>query len=268
MTTASTRFDAWTQGQSYDTYMGRWSREIAPRFLDWLDPAPGLDWLELGCGTGALTGVIAAQARPRSLVALDRSEPFVARARRTLAEDRVDLRVGDAAAPGLGPASRDVVASGLLLNFLPDRPAALSAWREILRPGGTLAFYVWDYPDGGLEFLRAFWTAAVAIDPAAQALTEGQRFPFCTRRDLSALVSGAGFRDVVSLGIEVPTVFASFEDFWEPFLGGAGPAPGYCDSLPSEARARLRNRLASDLGAGVGGPIRLKARAWAFRASA
>ena len=265
MSTTASRFDAWSQGRSYDAYMGRWSRGIAPRFLDWLDPAPGLDWLELGCGTGALTAAILARCAPRSLIAIDASEGFVAQARENLGEGAADLRVGDAAAPGLGPESRDVVASALTLNFLPDREGALREWRRVLRRGATLSFYVWDYPGGGLAFLRAFWRAAAELDPGAAGLTEDRRFPFCTPETLVALVSGAGYEEVACEGIEAPTVFADFEDYWAPFAAGTGPAPGYVASLEPERRERLRERLERDLG---GGPIALGARAWAVRGRA
>lgn len=268
MMSGASRHDAWAAGDSYDAYMGRWSRQIAPRFLAWLGAAPGLDWLEVGCGTGALSAAILAHGRPSSLLAIDASEGFIARARANVPDARVAFEVGDALALPAEAASKDVVASALVLNFLPDREKALSEMRRVARPGGTIGFYVWDYPGGGIAFMRAFWTAAVALDPAARDLTEDRRFPFCTAEALTLLAERAGLRAVACAPIEIPTVFKDFEDYWWPFTLGAGPAPGYCASLPPPARERLKQKLEADLPRGGDGSIPLKARAWAVRGEA
>lgn len=263
MATAS-RHDAWAAGDSYDAYMGRWSRPIAARFLDWLAMAQGLDWLELGCGTGALTQAIVRQCAPAHVLALDPSEGFLTKARETVRGPGVEFRVGSAADLSLLPrAGRDVAVAGLALNFVPDPVAALREMKRIVRPGGTVGFYVWDYPGGGIEFMRAFWTAAVALDPAARELTEDRRFPFCTRDGLLALVNEAGLAAPRIAAIESPSVFRDFDDYWTPFTLGAGPAPGYCANLSSQERERLRVRLSESLTRGEGGTIKLNTRAWA-----
>ena len=262
------RHDAWQAGDSYEAYMGRWSRQVAPNFLDWLDAPDGLDWLEVGCGTGALSAAILERAAPASLVALDASEGFVAKARADLADARADFRVGDAQALPLQNASRDVVVSALVMNFIPDRAKALAEMKRVLRPGGTLAFYVWDYPGGGMGMMRAFWQAAAALDQAAGDLTEDRRFPFCTPEGLARLAAGAGLGAAEVTAIEVPTVFRDFDDFWRPFTLGAGPAPGYCASLAPEARERLKERLREKLPRRADGSIALTARAWALKAAA
>ncbi|MCC7048833.1 MAG: class I SAM-dependent methyltransferase [Alphaproteobacteria bacterium] len=247
--------------------MGRWSRQLAPRFVDWLGAASGLEWLEIGCGTGALSAAILAQADPSNLVSIDSSEGFVATARARLADPRVAFRRGDAGALDLPAASRDVIASALVLNFLPDKPKALGEMTRVARPGGTIAFYVWDYPGGGMELMRAFWKAAARLDPAAAELTEDRRFPYCTPDGLTRLVRDAGLQAVDCAPIEAPTVFRDFDDYWRPFTLGAGPAPGYCASLSPEAQQRLRERLRADLPRKADGSIALKARAWAVRAT-
>ncbi|HMQ94697.1 MAG TPA: class I SAM-dependent methyltransferase [Amaricoccus sp.] len=262
------RHDAWAAGESYDAYMGRWSRQIAPRFLDWLDAEPGLDWLEVGCGTGALSGAILAQAAPRSLQAIDPSEGFVARAREIHADARAEFAVGDARALAAANASRDVIVSGLVLNFVPDRPRALAEMARVARPNGRVGFYVWDYPGGGIGFMRAFWTAAAALDPEARMLAEDVRFPFCTPEALVGLAREAGLAAVEATEIAVPTVFRDFADYWTPFTLGAGPAPGYCAGLAPSARERLRERLEAALPRQSDGSIRLAARAWAIRGRA
>ncbi|MBP7000751.1 class I SAM-dependent methyltransferase [Amaricoccus sp.] len=261
------RHDAWGVAESYELYMGRWSRLVAARFLDWLDPPPGLDWLEVGCGTGALAGAIRDRAAPASLTGVEPSEAFLAQARASLPEAGVRLLSGEAQALPVPDGGADVVVSGLGLNFVPDRPRALAEMRRAARPGGTIAFYVWDYPSGGLAFVDAFWKAAAALDPAAAELAEDRRFAFCTPEGLRALTEAAGLAGVDGAGIEVPTTFRDFDDFWRPFTLGAGPAPGYCATLDPAARARLEAELSRSLPRDAQGAIPLAARAWAFRGS-
>lgn len=265
--TNTSRHDAWQAGDSYEQYMGRWSRQIAPRFLDWLDAAAGLDWLEVGCGTGALSSAIVARCAPRSVVSIDPSEGFLATARANVPDRRVTFQAGDAQALPVESASKDVIASALVLNFVPDRAKALAEMRRVARPGARIGFYVWDYPGGGVAFMRAFWQAAVELDPAAAELTEDKRFPFCAPEGLRALAGSAGLAGEVK-AIEVPTVFKHFDDYWRPFTLGTGPAPGYCASLAPDARERLKERLRASLPARDDGAIHLTARAWAVRTTA
>jgi SAM-dependent methyltransferase len=181
----------------------------------------------------------------------------------------VDFRVGDAGSLASQPAgSRDVAVAALVINFISDRVGALREMQQVLRPGGTLGFYVWDYPGGGIEFMRAFWTAAVALDPTARDLTEDRRFPFCTRQGLVDLARQAGLGALEVTAIESPSVFRDFDDYWRPFTLGAGPAPGYCASLSPEARERLRQRLYDSLPRQEDGAIALGTRAWALKACA
>jgi ubiquinone/menaquinone biosynthesis C-methylase UbiE len=261
----ATRHDRWQAGDSYDAYMGRWSRRIAPRFLDWLDLPNGLDWLEVGCGTGALSAEIVAECAPRDLIGIDPSDGFLAKAREAVPDIRADFRLGDAESLALDDESRDVVVSALVLNFVADRPRALAEMRRVCRGGGTVAFYVWDYPGGGLEFLRAFWTAAVALDAEARDLTEDRRFPFCTPDALVALAEEAGLDAIECRALAAPAVFHDFDDYWRPFTLGTGPAPGYCMALSPEARENLRQRLEDTLPRREDGSIPLSARAWAVR---
>jgi SAM-dependent methyltransferase len=246
--------------------MGRWSRQVAPRFLDWLDANGDLDWLDVGCGTGALSAAILAQCAPKSLVSIDPSQGFIATARALVEDRRAQFQVGDAQSLPIESASRDVVVSALVLNFVPDKPKALAEARRVTRPGGKIGFYVWDYPGGGIELMRAFWRAATSLDPSASELSEDLRFSFCTPEGLAALARDAGLSGVDCTAIEVPTVFRDFEDYWRPFTFGTGPAPGYCAGLAPEAQQRLRERLRESLPPRGDGTIALKARAWAVKA--
>ncbi|TXL72014.1 class I SAM-dependent methyltransferase [Vineibacter terrae] len=262
------RHDAWRAGGSYDLYMGRWSRQLAPAFLDWLNPADQLDWLEIGVGTGALSEAVMARCRPASFTGMDASEAFLELARTNVADQRAAFLLGDARAVPVDSDSVDMIVSGLVLNFVPDREKALAEMKRVARNGGTVGFYVWDYPGRGMEMMRAFWEAAVALDPDARDLAEDRRFPFCNPDGLTALAEGAGLRAVDCVAVEVPTVFTDFEDYWHPFTLGAGPAPGYCMSLDPGSQQQLKERLARDLPRRPDGSIALKARAWAVRGAA
>jgi SAM-dependent methyltransferase len=264
---ATSRHDAWLAGDRYEAYMGRWSRQLAPRFLDWLEAEDGLDWLDIGCGTGALSAAIIERCHPKSLIAIDSSEGFVASARATIPDLRAEFRIGDAEAMAIATASRDVVVSALSMNFIIDRWSALGEMKRIARAGGMIGFYVWDYPNGGVEFMQAFWDAAGDLDEGARDLSEDKRFPFCTQDGLTSLMRGAGLTRVECTAIEAPTLFRDFEDYWRPFTLGAGPAPGYCASLPPEERERLKEKLSDSLPRGKDGSIAFRARAWAVKAA-
>jgi SAM-dependent methyltransferase len=267
MPQTTTRHEAWAASDSYDAYMGRWSRPVAALFLDWLARPDGLHWLDLGCGTGARTEAILRRADPASILARHPSQGFVARARSRLDDPRIEFRIADATSlSALPTGSREVAVAGLVLNFIADRAAALHELRRVVRPGGTVAFYVWDYPGGGIEFMRAFWTAATALDPAALDLTEDRRFPFCTREGLLDLARKAGLKAPEATALECPSVFPDVEDYWHPLTLGSGPAPGYCANLDPEARERLRARLSATLPRREDGSIALGTRAWAVRA--
>ena len=260
----STPNDRWLAGDAYEAYMGRWSRQVARAFVEWLQPARSANWLELGCGTGALTSTILGLCEPASITACDRSAPFVEHAREHLADARVSLLVADAEALPHREGGFDVAVSGLVLNFLPDPAATLVSIRERLRQGGTIAAYVWDYAEG-MEFLRLFWEEAAALDPAAGTLDEGKRFPLCEASALASLFRSSGLAHVTTKALEIPTDFTTFDDYWMPFLKGTGPAPGYVASLDSRNRDVLRERLERRLPAGRDGRISLRARAWAVR---
>ncbi len=160
--------------------------------------------------------------------------------------------------------SFDVVVSGLVLNFVPDSRAALSEMTRVTRPGGTVAVYIWDYADR-MELMRRFWDAAVELNPAARELDEGIRFPICNRDALAALFEDGGLEQVEGRNIDVTTRFESFDDYWSPFLGGQGPAPGYALGLASTERDALRDQLKQTLPTAEDGSISLITRAMAVR---
>jgi SAM-dependent methyltransferase len=255
--------DTWSSGAAYDGYIGRWSRPVAEAFVPWLGPRPGGRWVDVGCGSGALTGVVLGSARPAAVLGVDPSAEFIGHAAASIDDGRAEFRVGDALALPSRDRSADYVVSGLVLNFIPDPAAALAEMIRVAEVGATIAAYVWDYADG-MRMLRTFWDAAVALNPAAAELDEAVRFPLCRPEPLLDLFDAAGLTDLEHDDITVPTTFTDFDDFWSPFLSGQGPAPGYCASLSEPDLVRLRERLREDLDP-EGGPIALTARAWAIK---
>jgi len=256
--------DKWTDGDAYEVYVGRWSRKTGKKFLAWLDQAPGSRWLDLGCGTGALTSQILQDRDTKSVVGIEPSEGFLKLARQETDDSRASFLQGSGDEIPVDDGAADVVVSGLVLNFIPDKERAMAEMVRSVERGGTVAAYVWDY-SGHVQFMRYFWDAAIALDPAAREKDEGVRFPICRPAALAELFSGAGLRDVTTAAIDILTPFADFDDYWTPFLSGIAPAPGYCASLDDAARQKLKNHLIEVLPTDPDGMILMAARAWAVR---
>ncbi|WBQ06677.1 class I SAM-dependent methyltransferase [Kribbella sp. CA-293567] len=253
----------WAQGEIYESYVGRWSRLVAAEFVARLDQPAGQRWLDVGCGTGALTSTILAAAEPAEVLGVDPSEGFVGYARGAVRDRRARFEVRSAAelADEAFDGAFDVVVAGLVLNFIPDRPAALRRLRSI---GRTVAVYVWDYAEG-MQLMKYFWDAAGQVRPQDRDLDEGRSFPFCNEAGLEALFAEAGFSDIETGAIVVPTVFESFDAYWTPFLGGQGVAPAYLRSLDFDAQEAIRALVESRLPIDADGSIALTARAWSVR---
>jgi SAM-dependent methyltransferase len=256
--------DVWEAGDAYEAYVGRWSRRVAEIFVSWLDVAPALRWLDVGCGTGALTAGVLAGAAPDQVLGVDRSVPFLATAAAATADPRAVFAAGDAMALPVPGDRFEAVISGLALNFVPDPGRAAAELARAAAPGGVVAAYVWDYAEG-MTMMRLFWDAAAVVDPAAAELDEGHRFPLCRPEPLGDLWRAAGLRDVSVRPIEIPQRFTGFDDFWRPFLGGQGAAPAYLVSRPADQREAirevLRERLPDEAPA-------MTATAWAVRGAA
>jgi len=261
---ARERTDAWADAGGYEPYIGRWSRLVAREFLAWLAAEPGRTWLDLGCGTGALTHAVLAWQAPRRVLAADRSFGYVSAARAWATGTTARFVVADARELPVQHAACDVAVSGLVLNFVPEPARMIAAMARALRPGGLLALYVWDYR-GRMELLRYFWDAAAELDEAAGELDEGRRFPLCQPEVLRVLLASQDLVDVEVRALEVPTRFRDFDEYWAPFLGGQGPAPGYVAGLDEPGRARLRELVRARLPREADGSIGLVARAWAVR---
>jgi SAM-dependent methyltransferase len=256
--------DRWAAGAHYEKFMGRWSRLLAPLFVSWLPVRAGAHWLDVGCGTGALSEAICASAEPASVTACDPSESFIRHAQQQQRDPRVSFFVGGVGSLPSRPEGFDSVTSALVLNFIPTPEAALAEMCRTASRGGLISACVWDYA-GRMEFLRRFWDSASELDPSARGVDEGVRFPICGHEALEQLFLGGGLREVVCEPLEITTRFSSFADFWTPFLGGTGPAPSYVAGLTEDQRAALAMSLERSLPVEPDGAVSLVARAWAVR---
>src|SRR3954447_6521010 len=222
--TDATGANIWENTDAYEAYMGRWSRPVAGIVLTWLGQLPGLAWLDVGCGTGALTQAILDVDNPREILGVDPSADFLATAAREIVDPRVRFEVGDARSLPVPSDAFDVVIAGLVLHHVPNPEQAAMEMARAARPGAAVTAYVWDF-GGERHFMGYLWQAAIALDPAAAALDPKKRMPICHREPLAELFTGAGLRDVVVDPIAVPIVFRDFDDYWQPqLLSGSSPA--------------------------------------------
>src|SRR3990172_7547260 len=257
--------DKWNNAELYESYVGRWSRLLAFEFLKWIDSDKGVVWIDVGCGTGALTSAILNTQAPHKVIGIDSSDEHVQFLHEKINDPRAEFHTGDAVKLPVADESADVIVSGLVLNFIGDISTALNEFKRAVRNGGLISGYVCDYA-GKMEFMRYFWDAAVSLSDDAIELDEGNRFKICNPDLLHELFALAGLKSVEVTYMDIPTVFKDFEDYWTPFLSGIGPAPGYCMSLTEENRNKLKEKIYESLPKEIDGSIKLIARAIAVKA--
>ena len=220
--------DNWEQSDAYELFIGRWSDLVAVEFLNWLELPAGLRWVDVGCGTGALAEAILDREDPTSVVGVDPSAAFVRAAGERLG-DRATLEVAPAEHLPLADGSADIVVSGLVLNFIPDLPAALAEMKRVA-PGGIVASYVWDYT-GGMQMLCLFSDAADEVDPDGTP-TESRRFTLCSPPALTEAFAAAGLADPEVVPLDIPMPFARLRGL----LAALHRRPGRGAELPANAR--------------------------------
>ena len=261
---SSSKADLWGSGDAYEKYMGRWSRRIAPHFLDWLSVPADASWIDIGCGTGVLSSTILAKCSPASVIGIDSSEAFVEAARSQTSDSRFRCQQGNSEALPFEDGEFFVAVSGLVLNFVGNKNKTVAEMKRVVRPGGSVASYVWDYA-GHMQIMRYFFDTAAELDSGAREFDDGVKAPICRPGPLSNLFKEAGLEDIEVQHLDIPAAFDDFEDYWMPFLGGTGSAPKYCASLAPDAQTRLREKLRGRLPTGPDGEILLAVRAWAIK---
>lgn len=245
--------------EAYDRFMGRYSGELGRELASRAGMEAGMRALDVGAGTGKLTGALAGIVGEENVAAVDPSEPFTA----ALGErfPRADIRRASAEELPFPDGEFDAVLSQLVLNFVADPERGLAEMRRVAREDGVVASAVWDYGEA-MTMLTRFWQAAATIDAAgAAALDERTSMRFAAEGGLAELWRAGGLEDVEDGAIVVSASYGSFDDLWEPFLAGVGPAGAYATSLAPDAQQALRDDYRSRLGS-PDGPFTLEARAW------
>ncbi len=250
----------------YDSYMGRWSRRLAPLFLDFAGLAAGERVIEVGCGTGSLTFTLTKHADVASVEAIDYDAQFVAAARERNADPRITIAEGDACNLQFADGDFDRALSMLVLHFVSDADRAIAEMRRVLRPGGIAAATVWDN-FGGMPSVRLFWDSAAAIEPrAADRRNAGLIRPMTRPGELSRAFAGAGFRDVSETMLTIRMDFANFEDYWTPMITGQGTHAEFMASLTDPTRRRIEDAVRDGyLCNRPDGPRSFASVAWAVR---
>ena len=245
-------------GEAYDTFMGRYARELAPAFADFSGIGPGQTVLDVGCGSGILTEELARRLRGENVAAADPS-PLVEVCANRVPE--ADVRRAPAEALPWPDGAFDAALAQLVLHFLDDPVAGLVEMRRVVQPGGVVAACSWNFPE--MRLLRTFWQAAREVVPAAP----GESLQFRTLEELAELGRDAGLADVETAALDVETDYEGFDELWGTFQFGVGPAGEFCASLPPESRDAVRNEHRRRLG-NPSGRFTLGAQAWALRGTA
>lgn len=247
MTSAEGAASFQASGEAYDRFMGRYSVPLAALFADAASVEAGQQALDVGCGPGSLTGELVQRLGADAVSACDPSEPFVAAC--AARHSGVEVRQGRAEAIPFEDDRFDQVLAELVLHFVSDAPLAASEMCRVARPGGTVAACVWDFAEG-MELLRAFWDAALMVDPAAP--DEARTLRFGREGEIAELFAAAGLRDIVESTLTVSSTYAGFDELWAGLRDGVGPAGAFCVGLPGDRREQLRTELHRRLGSPMG----------------
>jgi SAM-dependent methyltransferase len=236
--------------------MGRYSVLLSPQLADLAGVAVGQRVLDVGCGPGALTAELAARVGAAAVAAVDPSEPFVAAARAR--NPGVEVQQASAEQLPFPDATFDAALAQLVVHFMADPVAGLGEMRRVTRPDGVVAACVWDHA-GGQGPLSPLWDAVRELDPEA---TDESRLAGSREGDLERLFGEAGLREVEETALSVRVEHPTFEEWWEPFTLGVGPAGLYVAGLDPQRQEQLRERCRSAL---PEAPFSLVARAWTAR---
>jgi len=251
-----------TDAASYEKFMGQWSRTIGRIFLDWLSFPGGLKWLDVGCGTGAFTEVIQQVCAPSEIVAIDPSGAQISYATSRKTAANVHFKVADARAMPFENGRFDVAASALVLNFIPDREKAVGEMRRVVRPGGTVAAYVWDL-SGDRGTSKHLHFATIELE-GPDFKVGGLNAESTEQNSLKSLFEGAGLASVETRSIDISLTYDDFEDYWLSNTG-FGPFGILLKDWTEDKQQRLKLLVKAQLLADNDGKITYSARAHAVR---
>lgn len=255
---------AFDDADAYERYMGQWSRAVGEEFLNWLAPPQDARWLDLGCGSGAFGELISARCAPRALAGIDPSAAQIEFASRKL--PHAELRIGDSMDMPYADGAFDIVASALVLHFIPDRTRAFSEMKRVARRGGIVAGYTWERTgdfDGAPSALMLQALLAIGVETARSPTV-----PEAQLDGLRATAEAAGLLEIALRQIEVTRGFRDLDEFWEVQTLPVSPVGKTAAALADDQRARLREALRATLPIAADGSIRYSARAVAFKARA
>lgn len=258
MTDAANLF---TDGKAYERFMGRWSKIVGQSFLGWLDVPQGLRWLDSGCGNGAFTDELIARAAPASVVAVDPSEGQLAFARTRPGSAMAQFQIGDAQSLSFPDDSFDVAVMALVIAFLPEPAKAVAGMTRVVRPGGTVATYMWDLEAGGSPTSPMF-RAMTSLGMTPLAIPNAPASRLEAMRDFW---QAAGLESVETTVIRIPVSFDNVDDFWNTISSSGGPAGKLIEAMPAEAQQQVRKRLSEQLRPGDDGRISYEAFANAVK---
>jgi SAM-dependent methyltransferase len=225
-------------GSAYDSFMGRYSIALADRFADAAGVQPGQTAVDVGCGPGALTGVLVERLGAGAVAACDPSPGFLADCEARL--PGIECKPGRAESIPFETGRFDHAMAQLVLHFVSEPEQAAREMARVVRPGGVVSACVWDFA-AGMEMLRGFWDAALAIDPDAP--DEARTLRFGRPGEIADLFASVGMGDIVESTLQVSSTYTSFDELWDSFLAGVGPAGSYAVALSDEDRRRLRAEL-------------------------
>lgn len=248
-------------GAAYERFMARWSRAAGAVFLDWVAPPRDARWLDVGCGTGVFTELVLDYCSPASVIAVDPSDAQIELARSKPISQQADFRVADAQALPFPDGAFDIVASALVINFIPDRTRALAEMRRVGRPGAVLAGYVWDFAGGrspGSPLRRGM--RRIGVDGPDVANSDTSRLD-----SILQLFARAGLQEIVTRTIDVTVSFPDFDEFWQSQTPGYSPTSKMIAALPESDRTRLIAAVRAELPAGPDGTFAYSARANAIK---
>ena len=256
-----------SRSAGYERFMGRWSRQLAVEYVAFAGLKNGDRVLDVGTGTGAVANRIAATWPASEVVGIDPSEGFIAFARKSAPSARVRFEIGDAQSLKFPDASFDQTLALLVVNFIPDPAKAIGEMRRVTRPNGTVSACVWDY-DSGMQMTRFFWDELVALEPSL-ASKDQRNMKFARQGELGEAWRKAGLAQVDEKPLVIDQAYASFDDYWQPFLEATGASGALVATLSSDQRTQLESRLRKRLlGDRADGPFVLKARAWCVKGRA